>query len=706
VPDKKPETEESFIATARKRFEQADTDEKPLREEALIDLKYVAGDQWDPALKQQREAARRPALTFPRCHTFVQQVSNEARQNKPQIKFAPDDDKADQDTAEVYEGLARRIQYDTDAQIAYETSVEYSAGGSFGYFRFLTEENDDGQQDIKILPVLDPFAVYGILVPACFNREPRFGFVVEDMPKEEFEEQHPDSPINTAGFADEWMSKNGWMSEDTVRVAEYWYVEGKGKKAKVTFCKISGKEVLPGTKTEWMGYCIPIIPVLGKGMILQGKPLLFSVVRYQRAAQQMINFAKSRIAETLAVAPISPYMVAKGQIDKGDKKWETLNTNVYPYIEYNQIDNGGKPAPPPQRQTFEPPVQALSGFVAQEIDDMKATTGIFDASLGQKSNETSGTAIQRRQQQSNMTTMHYMDNLERAYKKGGRIFADLIGKVYTEDRMIQILGADLAPKIVRINIQHQDAGGTMRHYKLSGAGKYHPIVTMGREFSTKKMESFDMMSELVQSNKEAMDVMGDILFQNSDMAGADVVAERWKKYIAMKMPGLIEQDDADPKAQAQQAQAQLAQAQQHLQLINAYAQKLEKEKEGKVVEQQGKAQIAQMQEASRLEIVKMQEATKIAVAQINATKDANQAIADAELEQFKILHGSAHEAGIQAVDHAHEHAIADKNAALAAQSQASDQEHDQAMGEQGHDQTLEAQQQAAALQPAAENSNE
>jgi hypothetical protein len=359
VPEDK---ETDFIATARKRFQQAADDEKTLREEALIDLKYVAGDQWDPKLKQDRERAGRPALTFPRCHTFVQQVSNEARQNKPQIKFAKDDDRADDDTAEIYEGMARHIQYSSDAQVAYETAVEYSAGGSFGYYRFLTEEDDHGQQELKILPVLDPFSVYGILVPSCFNREPRFGFVVEDMPEEEFKDLYPKSPISTGvlGESDSsWLSANGWLGTNTVRIAEYWYCKGTGKDTKVKFCKISGMEVLPDTETEWLDYCIPIFPVLGKQMIIQGKPQLFSVVRHQRGAQQMINYGKTRIAETLSLAPISPYMVAKGQIAKGDKKWENLNTQVFPFVEYNQVDNTGKARPAAsQGQTFEPPIQA------------------------------------------------------------------------------------------------------------------------------------------------------------------------------------------------------------------------------------------------------------------------------------------------------------------------------------------------------------
>jgi hypothetical protein len=595
-----PDSQDDFIATARKRFQAAEDDEKPLREEAMVDLKYVAGDQWDPAIKKQREDAGRPAMTFPRCHTFVQQVSNEARQNKPQIKFAPVED-ADDDTAEVYEGLARHIQYSSDAQVAYETAVEYSAGGSFGYYRFLSDYCDDDSDDLelKIVPVWDPFAVYGVLTPSCFNREPRYAFVIEDVPKEEFEALYPKSDVVTSGFERAGEKAPGWVGTDTVRVAEYWRLEGglpkpgsrRRAKPTVEYCKMTGLEVLEGTETTWPGYCIPIIPVLGKLMVIEGKPRLFSVVRHQRSAQQMINYSKTRIAETLGTAPISPFMVAAGQIQGHEKKWNSLNTTIWPYIEYNQVDVGGKPAPPPMRQTFEPPIASLSEFVAQEIDDMKATTGIFDASLGQKSNETSGTAILKRQQQTSLTTMHFMDNLERAFKKGGEVIADVIPKLYDTARTIRILGQDESAKVVKVNQQYNE-NGKSRHYKIGGegAGKYDVIVTMGRSFSSKRMESFDTMSQLLQGQPNMLPMIGDILFKNSDLAGADQLAERFKKMLP---PNLQDDDQDDPEAQAQALQAKLAQTSQHLQAIDAYAKQLEKEKEGKVVEQQGKMQIAQ-----------------------------------------------------------------------------------------------------------------
>jgi hypothetical protein len=92
-----------------------------------------------------------------------------------------------------------------------------------------------------------------------------------------------------------------------------------------------------------------------------------------------------------------------------------------PFLTYKAVDVAGRPAERPQRDVYEPPIQALSSFVLQEIDDMKATTGIFDASLGNQGNETSGKAIFQRQQQSNLAIMHFMDNLERSFKQAARL---------------------------------------------------------------------------------------------------------------------------------------------------------------------------------------------------------------------------------------------------------------------------------------------
>lgn len=700
-----------FLATARQRFEDCAADEKSIREQALLDLKFVVGDQWDATVKNERVTKGRPALTFNRCHTFVQQVSNEARQNKPQIKFVVGDG-GDKDTADVKEGMARHIQYASDAQVAYETSVEYSAGGSFGYYGFITKYCDDDtwDQDLKVRPFFDPFAVYGILIPSCFGMEPEFAYVVEELPLAEYKRLYDTKEIDSVGWDQAAKLSQGWIGTETVRIAEYWYIEHEDKKitrknpqtgeeetrtidkCKVKFCKINGFEVIEGTETDWPGYCIPIVPVLGKQIIVDGKPNLFSVVRFQRDPQQLINFYKTRIAETLGTQPIQPYIVVKGQITPANKKqWEELNTTMRPYVEVEALDVNGQPAPLPRRQVDEPPIQSLSTAAAQEIDDMKATAGIYDASLGNKSNESSGLAIQRRQQQSNVTNMHFLDNLERAFKKGGLIIADLIPKIYDSERMVDILGDDEAPKIAKINAPHQDANGKTQHYKIGGDGavKDKPIVTMGRAFSTKRMESFDMMSSVLQANPELINVVGDIFFQNSDMAGADIMADRFKRYIQIKLPGIIEDKGSDPAAKAQALSAQLQQAHQVMQAAQQHIQQLEKDREAKVVETQGKLQIAHLQEQTAQSKAELDAYVKITVAEISSKAQNQQVRATLESKELQTLHTSAHEVALQAQEHAHTM----QQGQQAAQNQA-------ALADQGHQQTLEQGDHAAANQSA------
>jgi hypothetical protein len=679
--------DDDFLGTARKRFAAAAEDEKHLREKFVSDLRFASpdgDDQWEPKVKMQREAAGRPAMSFPRCHTFVQQVSNEARTRKPIIKFSPRLDQ-DKDTAEVLEGLARYIQYDSQAQVAYETAIEYSAGASFGYYRFLTEYCDDDSDDLelKVVPVLDPLQIYGILVPACFNRKPKYAFVVEDIPKDEYKATYGDSELASLSWAEAEQRNEGWVGSESVRIAEYWYVEETKEKGKrrpkitVKFCKTNGFEILKDTETEWPGSSIPIIPVLGKQMIMEGKPRLFSVVRPQKAAQQLINYSKSRIAETLSTAPISPYMIASGQIEGYEKQWETLNTVQRPYLTYKTIDSSGNPAPAPQRQVYEPPIQSLSSFVLQEIDDMKATTGQFDPSLGNQSNATSGKAIQTLQFQGNLTTMHYVDNLGRSFKQAGDIIAEVVPIIYDTERQIEILGEDEAQEVVTINAEHQDESGKTKHYKVKDA-KMSYVVSMGTAYDSQRMESFNTMQQLVQSAPNLLPVFGDVLFKNSDMAGADIVADRFKKML----PPNLQSDEDEPVPP--KAQAAIQQGQQHIQALNAACQhyeqqikQLEFEKAAKVVDNNAKFALHKLDVEA--DIAKAEITTKAQSAQ--------------ERQAF------VNDVAMQVMSMSHDRAMAAQQAAHAQDAQQLGHQQGLESQDVAHQQGMESQQQAADLQP-------
>jgi hypothetical protein len=691
---------EEFLGQARKRFSAAAEDEKELREKFSDDLRFASPDgedQWDAKMLAQRKAANRPALTFPRCHIFVQQVSNEARQNKPQVKYAVSDG-GDEDTAEIMEGLARYIQYSSDAQVAYETAVEYSAGGSFGYYRFLTEycDYDSDDLDLKVVPVLDPLTVYGILVPAIFGRKPKYWFVIQDIPKDEFKAEYPDSEMASLSWDEAEKECDGWVGSEYVRIAEYWWVteeRTKGsRRPKITIrcCKTNGLEILPGddgesSETIWPGTKCNIMAVLGAQMIRDGKPTLSSIVRPQKTAQQLINYSKSRIAETLAQAPVSPYMTPEGSIAGYEAQWETLNTKPRPNITYKAYDASGRALPRPERDVSEAPIGSLSAFVAQEIDDMKATTGIYDASLGAQGNETSGRAILSRQQQSNLATMHFMDNLERSFKQAGEVMGELIPKIYDAARTIKILGPDEAQKIVKINQMHTDETGKDRHYDLAGT-KGSWVVTMGKSYSSKRMEAFDNMQTVIQANPDLMNVIGDIMFRNYDGAGAEEMADRLHKMLPPQLQD--DQNELPP-----QAQAAVAQAQQQSQMIQGEMQKLQFEKAAKVAEHQGKMQQIAAQFHADMALAAQDKETKLAVAEIS-TKAQSQSERDALVaDLWKQFHAQAHDSAMAAQDHAHSQQMAAQQAAHQQDAQA--QQADAASAQSAQEAVQQQAQQAA-----------
>lgn len=577
-------TPDQILAQARRHFREDEEWESEIRAEYKEDMRFRAGKQWPADIEAQRKAANRPVPVHNRLPTFIANVTNECRQNKPSLGYTPVED-ADKDTAKVLEGLARHIQYDSQASTARETANEHQVTGSFGFFRLVSEYagNDTFDQELKIKEVVNPLSVYGVLGPSILRQKCRHAFVIESLTREEFKRQYGESAAFQS-FAETESDAGGWITSDHVRVAEYWWIESENvtiaqladgsvvelrlvpqevrdaggvkqtrvcQRDTVRWCKLNGAEVLPDTNTEWVTPNIPIYAVLGLQAIVDEKPMLFSLIRFQRSPQQLVNYGKARIGETLMTAPISPFIGVEGQFENHEHEWARANREIVPYLQYKAVNVNGQPAPPPQRNAFEPPIVALSAFVMQEIDELKAIAGIFDASLGARGNETSGRGILAREQQSAKSNMHFADNLSRADEACGRDLAEAIPKIYDGTRLVRILGEDDTRGSEWINKPGPDG----RIKNDISAGKYDVVVKLGRTYSTKRLETFDTLGELIRGNPQLLNLIGHIVFRNSDLAGADEIAELFKKMLPAQ---LQEGDKGKDGAQVPpQVQAQL-----------------------------------------------------------------------------------------------------------------------------------------------------
>ncbi len=596
-------TDDDILEEALEDFHKCIDAERDNRENALDDLEFAKlGKQWHQSDEDKRRTEMRPCMTFNRMPTFIRQVVNDGRQNKPAIKVHPADDEADVQTAEIMNGLIRNIEYSSNAEVAYDTGLDSSASCGFGYWRVdIGYAHDDTfDMDIMIEPIFNQFSVYGDWAAiGADSAEWMRAFLVDSIEKEVFESKYPDAE-HVDWSSDEWKTvPSEWLDGEKIVIAEYWRrkevvseilqlsdgrvvsrewfdepmedlpegyepitngqalmmsgieVQDQRETRSYKVCQyiLNGREVLE--TNEWAGKYIPIVPVYGEVVNIEGKRYLKSLIRDAKDAQRNFNYWRTTTTELVALAPKTPFVGAVGQFDTDRDKWERANTDTEAFLEYDVVQG----APSPQRQPFAGvPAGALQESL-NASDDMKTIVGIFDSSLGARSNETSGTAINARKTQSDLGTFHFIDNQARAIRHTGRILIDLIPHVYSKARIIRVMGEDKTPQNVPINQQVPQQDGSSHVFDLT-AGKYDLTVDVGPNFATKREEAAYGMTELMRAVPQSAVIIGPKLAKVQDWPGADDIAKEWE---AMS-PNANGQNP-----QIQQMQQQMQQLQQQLQ---------------------------------------------------------------------------------------------------------------------------------------------
>jgi len=599
IPDENLEaTDEEILETALARFALAEEAESDMRKAAQEDLEFLSGKQWPLEIQQERDIDRRPCLTVNRLPQQVQQVTNDQRQNRPAIKVSPVDDEATDEIAELIQGIIRHIEYNSNAESAYDTGGESAARGGFGYWRLLTDfvDPESLDQEIFIKRIRNPFSVF--LDP--YAQEPdgsdaNWGFIVEDLSPEEYKARYPGTKLAQAS---DWSAIGNnvptWVKSDSCRVAEYLYkeltpsrihllatgetvldkdLEARQASAKaagidasvvryrdtkipvVKWCTITGIEIIE--RTIWVGSFIPIIPCYGNELYVNGKKIVESVIRHAKDPQRMLNYWKSAATEAIALAPRAPFIGAEGQFEGHESEWESANRKNHAYLEYKPTSLNGQPAPPPERQAVEPAVQAITQAAAGAADDIKATTGVFDAALGAQSNEVSGVAIQNRASQTQLSNFHFFDNMKRSIRHTGRCLVEIIPKVYDSARAARIVKEDGTQKVVKLNQTYKDEDtGKEVLYDLS-VGRYDVVVDTGPSYATRRQEAAASMLDFSKAVPQVAQACSDLIAKNMDWPGAQEIADRLRKLLPPQLQDDPKNKQIPPIVQAQMAQAQM-----------------------------------------------------------------------------------------------------------------------------------------------------
>jgi hypothetical protein len=578
-----------FIEKACDRYRTVVNAESRLRQDMKSDLEFRASEQWDPQVKADRATDGRPCLTINRLPQFIRQVTNQLRASRPAIQVNPVDSGSDPAVAEALQGIIRNIEMNSDADIAYATAAEFQVTCGRGYWLVTTEfaDDDQGDQVIAIRTIKDPLSVF-VDPTMPDQKDKRYGFIIEDIPKDTFEERYGEAATtNYQAWLNSRARSPEWMPEGRMRVAHYFYLETetedtvdiempsldnpqvretvripkelkpkddempkgwvvKGERTlRHSQCKwalITPVEVLDGNDDltagrEFPSKYVPIVEVLGDELNIDGEVDLRGMVRDAKDPQKMYSFWASALTEVIALSPRAPYIGYEGSFKGHEAKWNMANRKNYAYLEVNPVTVGGQPAPFPQRQQFEPAIQAIVEAFQLADNDLKAVTGLYDASLGKSGPEQSGKAILARKSQGDLGNSNFADNVARAIRHTGRILLDMIPRVYTPVKIFRILGADNQTKKIAISSgpMPQDtqaafaAQGVSAIYDVS-IGRYDIALDVANR-QTQRQEAVEALLQLINSYPNAAPIISDLLVKNMDWPGAAEISARLRRTV-------------------------------------------------------------------------------------------------------------------------------------------------------------------------------
>jgi len=663
-----------ILKEARARWDRAYEKERHNIVAAYEDLQFLVGGdaQWDATALNERKSESRPILTVNQLPQFVHQVTGDIRQMKPSIKVVPVDDDADVQVADLRGGLIRYVENRSDAPGVYFQAADQQVAAGISHWRVLTEYADDSTflQELRIAGVDDGVAVlWDADAKGLVREDATHCFVPVDYTTDGFKEKWPDASTSDFSTLSEWAGIKDWYTGDRVRVCEYWVKKPSkrklaltpdGKTIDLTDDPTRAEGLPPGTRfedrdsykicrylmtaceileyNEWPGRYIPIIPVIGEEIRVAGKTIRKGIVRDAKDPQRMYNYFRAAQTEVVALQPKAPFMVTEENVAKYQDVWETANQKNWPYLPYTPDSQNGGAAP----QRVQPPVssQGVNEGVALANEDMRRVIGIYDASLGAKSNETSGKAILARQREGDTGTYVYIDNFGRAIRRTGQILNDLIPHIYDTQRTIRIMGEDGKVDMLRINQQQMvaDQTGALVEQTMNDVtvGSYDIVAQVGPSYTTRREEAKEGMLELAKAAPNILPVILDKIVKAQDWPMADEIAKR----VRATMPqNILQAEEAEEQGAPPEVVKQiLAQGQQpppDPKLIAVQA-KAELDQQKMQFEQAKAMQELQLEVGKlRLEMEKIQidAMAKVEVAQINAGVGMHKTVVDAATQQ-------------------------------------------------------------------------
>jgi sulfur relay (sulfurtransferase) DsrC/TusE family protein len=602
---------------ALRRFTAAYDPVRDNREQCLSDRRfcYEAGAQWEGGLEEQ--FANRPRFEINKVHLAVIRIHNEYANNRIEPAFRPKDLSASSETANVLAGLYRADLQDSNGKEAHDVAFDEASSGGFGAWKLCAEyedehDPDDDRQRIRFEPIpdADQCVFFDNSSTRKDKRDAMWAFHIFSMSREAFESEF-DREAPSFDQADSVTQMYDWVSNDVVKVAEYYEVElvkqtfetykhaisgeterlakededysedreeliragyalektRKTKVRKVHKYRIDGA----GNVLEDIGYIageyIPIIAVYGKRVFINGIERAMGHVRIARDPQQLYNMMVSSLAESAAESGVQVPIFTQDQIAGHETRWASHSVERLPYLTINSMTDPvtGQMMPSAPLAFTQPPVvpPAMAALIQQMDKDVAEQTG--NQAQGEKLvSNVSAQAIDMVQKQVDMQAFVYMDNFADAIRHEGIVWLSMARELYDEEgRMMQAVQLDGAEDTVEIKKLVMTDDGEEYENDLQD-GKYDVTVDVAPSFTSARDATVRNLLAMLPAitDPEVAGVVSSITLQQMEGEGMDDL-RKWvrKRLVAQGVATPTDDEVAEAQKAAEAAQGQPPSAQ-------------------------------------------------------------------------------------------------------------------------------------------------
>lgn len=694
---RKPRQDPDLLKEIRDNYDWALDYWREIHREGNADVKFIAGDPWDPKDVAAREALeqKRPHLVFDEGSQYLNMFGGQARQQKRSPKVEPVDERVDSETATVMQERMYHIEYVSRGQAHNIKGLMDAASRGYGWIslrkRYSTERGRE--QEPCWNPVANPDS--RLMDPNA--KEPdgsdmEFCFVHDPVKKSYVKSKWP------------WAKNLGGDDVKEIILTEYWKVrkqpvdccylledgsengmevyeselgpnaeisethvnglpitdEREIEESQVTkyICQIIGPEMAERTdaaspadsveileEEPWDGKYIPEIPVFGQQYYTNEngkvKCVYLSMLRRARDPMQLLNLTRSNEAELVSMTPKTRFLGYEGQFEGHEDEFKNIGTSPLAYLQVRPVADPvtNQILPLPEAIRWEPPIQALELLAQSCQNAIRSAVGQLASPELDKTK--SGVALEKIRQGGESAVYHILDNYERALEQVGRVMGDLLERTHDSTRKEMVRNAAGESRLVTFNAPYDNEKGQRRHHKII-PGAFAYTISTGPSYQSQFEQASEFIDILVGKVPELLidgqghTVFGDLFVKLKNMGPiGDQIMERFKKLLR---PELQEQEVEIPP----QVLAEMQKAQKVIDFLAEKVNHLQDVLESKMLELQS--------EERRNET---DNKTKLAIAEINAQVKENIEQLTTSMDQIALKMNQQFEAMMAKMEHEH-----------------------------------------------------